>query len=77
MMCLSAFQRISGLKCNIEKIKVLTKGDFNREDGICQDINLEWCDEFTLLGFYIDNKLQNLKQNLTIIKTKVSNVIKN
>ena len=42
---------------------------------ICPDINLEWGNDFKLLGFYIDNKLQNLKQNLGNINSRVNNLI--
>ena len=75
MKCIDAFIKISGLNCNIEKTKVVLIGDFDRENRICQDINLDWCDEFTLLGFHIENKLENLKQNLTNINVKVNNLI--
>ena len=37
---------------------------------------MEWYDEFTLHGFYEDNKLEKLKQNLTNINTKVNNLMK-
>ena len=58
----NAFSKISGLKCNIEKTKAVPIGSFDRVNRICQDIKLNWSDEFTLLGFYIDNKLQKLKK---------------
>ena len=64
MKCIAEFSKISGLECNIEKTKVIPIGDFDKENKICQDINLIWEDEFTLLGFHIDNKLENLKYNL-------------
>ena len=75
MKCIAEFSKISGLECNIEKTKVIPIGDFDKENKICQDINLTWEDDFILLGFYIDNKLANLKQNLWIINTRVKNLI--
>merc|ERR1712059_247596 len=54
---------------------LLSIGNFDRENKICQDINLSWEDEFTLLGFQIDNRLENLKQNIWVINTKVENLI--
>ena len=75
MKCIAEFSKISGLKCNIEKTKVIPIGNFDKENKICQDINLTWEDDFILLGFYIDNKLANLKQNQWIINTRVKNLI--
>ena len=74
MKCISEFSKISGLKCNVEKTKVIPIGNFDKEDKICQDIKLTWEDDFILLGFYIDNKLENLKQNLWIINIRVKNL---
>ena len=75
MKCINAFSKISGLKCNIEKTKVVPIGRLDRVARICPDINLVWGDDFTLLGFYIDNKLENLKQNLGNINNRVKNLI--
>ena len=36
---------------------------------------MNWCDEFTVLELYIDNKLEKLKYNLVNIKIKVKNLI--
>ena len=69
------FSKISGIECNIEKTKVVPIGDFDKENKIGHDIKLVWEDDFTLLGFYINNKLENLKQNLWVINTRVKNLI--
>ena len=75
MKCITTFSKISGLKCNIDKTKVIPIGRLEEVDKICPDIKLEWGNDFTLLGFYIDNKLQNLKQNLGNINARVKNLI--
>ena len=72
MKCVDVFSKILGHKCNIEKTKVVPIGDFYGENRICQDIKLDWCDEFTLLGFYIENKLEKLKQNLVNVNIRLT-----
>ena len=59
---LNAFSLILGLKCNISKTKVIPIRTFDRAN-ICPEINFKWEDDFTLLGFYIDNKLAQLETN--------------
>ena len=71
---LDTFSKISGLKCNISKTKVIPIGTFDRTN-ICPEINFQWTDSFTLLGFFIDNKLTNLGTNLDRIDEKVCNLI--
>ena len=77
MKYIEAFSRISGLNCNVDKTKVIPIGSFDMINKICPDIDLEWQEDFTLLGFYIDNKLEKLRKNLDIIQVKVTNLIKN
>ena len=74
MKYIKAFSKISGLKCNISKTKVIPIGTFDK-DKICPDIDLNWEDDFTLLGFYIDNKLAKLETNIDRIDLKVNNLI--
>ena len=71
---LDAFSKISGLKCNISKTKVIPIGNFDKTN-ICPEINFKWTDTFTLLGFSIDNKLVKLDTNLDRIDKKVCNLI--
>ena len=71
---LDAFSRISGLKCNISKTKVIPIGNFDRTN-ICPEIDFQWTDSFTLLGFFIDNKLSKLGTNLDRVDEKVCNLI--
>ena len=59
MSYLEAFSKISGLKCNISKTKVIPIGIFDK-DKICPKIDLNREDDFTLLSFYIYNKLTKL-----------------
>ena len=75
MKYIKTFAKISGLHCNISKTKVIPIGDFNLENKLCPDINLDWEEDFTLLGFYIDNKLEKLGKNLEKINKKVSSLI--
>ena len=74
MKYLDAFSKISGLKCNISKTKVIPIGTFDKTN-ICPEINFQWTDTFTLLGFFIDNKLTKLGTNLDRIDDKVCNLI--
>ena len=71
---LDAFSKISSLKCNISKTKVIPIGTFDKTN-ICPEINFQWTDTFTLLGFFIDNKLTKLGSNLERINEKVCNLI--
>ena len=38
---------------------------------------MAWTDNFTILGFEIDNKLQNLNHNFTLIHDKIKSIIRN
>ena len=75
MSYLDAFSKISGLKCNISKTKVIHIGLFDKDNKLCPDIKLNCEDNFTLLGFYIDNKLEELETNIDKIELKVNNLI--
>ena len=44
-----AFSPISGLKCNIDKTKVVPIGNFDNENRISQDIDLGWMMSVMLL----------------------------
>ena len=58
------FHKISGLACNLDKTCVIPIGkQSNKNDQICKDLKMVWDDKFTILGFDIDNKLQNLDSN--------------
>ena len=39
-------------------------GIFDKDNKLCPDIDLNWEEDFTLLGFYIDNKLANIETNI-------------
>ena len=75
MKYLTAFAKISGLKYNIGKTKVIPIGDFDKENVLCPGNKLYWNNDFTLLVFYIDNKLEKLNKNLDIINQTVINLI--
>ena len=66
---LDAFSKISGLKCNIGKTKVIPIGNYDMTN-IRPEIRFQWTDSFTLLGFYIDNKLSKLRNNFDKIDEK-------
>ena len=58
---LKDFTTLSGLHCNIEKTNVIPiGGNFNPENTLCDHLGLQWTDSFTILGFDVDNKLENL-----------------
>ena len=44
-------------------------------DVLCNDLNLKWQDNFTILGFDIDSKLLNLDSNFDNANTKVNGII--
>ena len=46
---LQAFSEPSGLKCNLDKTKVIPIGDFYMSDKICHESELECESDFTLL----------------------------
>ena len=72
------FTMISGLHANLSKTTVVPVGFQNWDVSqiLAPDLNLQWREEFCLLGFLIDNKLSRLPENylsrLEIIKTIIS-----
>ena len=63
---LKEFAIISGLQCNIDKTLVIPIGtelDITDDNILCPDLELTWENEFTILGFLIDNKLAKLNNN--------------
>merc|ERR1711942_640425 len=67
---------LSGLQCNIEKTMVIPVGEINDpQQKLCEEINLEWADEFRILGFNIDNRLERLHTNIEICTRKVRAII--
>merc|ERR1712208_271018 len=71
---LNDFWKISGLKCNVSKTKVIPVGNFEI-GGLCDDLGLTWDDSFTILGIDIDNKLKCLDDNFARINKKVRGII--
>ena len=71
------FTIISGLHSNLNKTTVVPIGFETRDQILAPELNLQWRDEFCLLGFQIDNKLAKLHQNhlsrIEIIKTIICN----
>ena len=58
------FARISGHQCNLEKTDVIPiGGNYDINDKLCPELALSWENEFTLLGFQIDNRLKELNEN--------------
>ena len=58
------FKKISGLSANLDKTHVIPVGPIDDPSIVlCPDLNLHWTSSFTLLGFVIDNKLENLHHN--------------
>ena len=73
---INSFHKLSGLQCNIEKTMVIPVGEINDpQQKLCEDINLDWADEFRILGFNIDNKLERLHTNIEICTRKVRAII--
>ena len=69
------FHTISGLACNLDKTHVIPIGRLNdSKDIICPELGMTWSDNFTILGFDIDNKLRNLNSNFTKIQDKIKGI---
>ena len=67
---------ISGLACNINKTNIIPIGsNTNTADTLCPELNMEWTNTFTILGFEVDNKLENLSLNFQKIKDKIKSII--
>ena len=64
MNILEDFHRISGLKINVDKTKVVKfGGDRDSSDNLCPDLNLIWTNNFTSLGINYDvTDLENITQ---------------
>ena len=72
------FKLISGLAANLDKTNVIPYGKFfNPGQKICPDLDVKWVDNFKLLGFKIDNKLQQLNINFDKALAKAQNIISN
>ena len=72
------FRQISGLAANLDKINVIPFGKFyNPGNKICHDLELNWTDNFKLLGLEIDNKLEKLGVNYDKAHVKAQNIISN
>ena len=72
------FKQISGLAANLDKTNVIPYGKFfNPGQIICPDLDINWVDKFKLLGFDIDNKLQQLNINFEKALAKAQNIISN
>ena len=72
------FKQISGLAANLHKTNVIPSGKFfNPGNKICPELEVNWTDNFKLLGIDIDNKLECLGQNFEKAHTKAQNVISN
>ena len=73
---ITQFHSISGLACNLDKTVVIPIGsNTNTNDQLCPDLEMEWKDSFTILGFHVDSKLKNLEINFTIVKDKIKKII--
>ena len=71
------FHKISGLSCNLDKTCVIPIGNHsNKDEQICKDLNMVWDNKFTILGFDIDNKLENLEANFSKVKEKIRALIR-
>ena len=75
---LKDFTNLSGLHCNIDKTNVIPiGGNFDPNDTLCDHLGLQWTDSFTILGFDVDNKLENLGNNFKKIHEKVRKMASN
>ena len=73
---IEAFKEISGLSANLDKTKVIPIGmHLNPKARICTDLDMEWDDNFKLLGFNIGNNLKNIDENFDLAHTKTLSLI--
>ena len=64
---LNSFFKISGLKISVAKTKAVWFGsECDTKAPICTDLNLDWSNNFKLLGVEFDNKLENMHTNFDI-----------
>ena len=69
---------ISGLAANLDKTNVITYGNFfDPGCKICPYLDVNWVDNFKLLGIKIDNKLEKLNINFEKALAKAQNIITN
>ena len=74
---ITAFHKISGLSCNLDKTVVIPIGpNTDKNDILCPELGMVWDDTFTILGFTLDSKLQKLDTNFQKIKDKIESQIK-
>ena len=72
MLTLGEFEEVSGLKVNKEKTKVVKIGEW-RDNGtiLCEDLKLDWSQEFVSLGITYDIKdFENITERNIDIKLK-------
>ena len=73
---ITQFHTISGLACNLDKTVVIPIGtNTNINDQLCPELGMKWSDNFTILGFHVDSKLENLDINFKLVKEKIKNII--
>ena len=78
MAALNEFHAISGLKINEGKTQVVVIGVLPCQNYIlCNDINLNWSQEFKLLGIHFDSQLANMEINFEKTMDKIRKVIRN
>ena len=74
---LTDFHTISGLSCNVEKTNVIPIGvNTDHTDTMCNDLGFEWTDNFTLLGFSLENTMTKTDSNFKSVKEKIDGIIR-
>ena len=70
-------ERTDGVTLSLLELLIAAKnnvipigGNFNPENVLCNHLGLQWTDNFTILGFDVDNKLENLDKNFKKIHEK-------
>ena len=75
---LETFRKISGLKVNLDKTKVVWMGSKKHsQDKLCPNLNLEWCDgQFDSLGVTFSVDLDNMIDlNYAKVKVEITKLI--
>ena len=78
LITLQWFYKLSGLKINFDKTKIIWIGSMRESDRrFCKENNLDWKKEFKALGIKFNNNLEDIENlNFTPKLTEIKNMLK-
>ena len=74
---LEEFYHLSGLKIHVEKTKCIIIGNNMGVANLCEDLNLKWDKNFTLLGVEFDAPLEQMERNFDVKIEDIKSVMNN